>query len=166
MINGTLDLGSDTGHVFSYIKDPSGKIVSMVSFGPSPAITSASLAFEFKAGNLSGTANWALVPGGKSSTWESPINFSQMNAGISIMNGIHANTPNYTMTTQCTSLALSIGAKIGLTLPKGEGPVGFAVGGYFPTTRIMSNPYSLSQELTSRFGPPMVVPNSSFPAMN
>jgi hypothetical protein len=68
-----------------------------------------------------------------------------------------AHVPNYTITFQCATAALSIAQKVGLTLPSGIGPV--TAPGH---NQNVANPYHLSQQMTKRFGPPQVVGASAF----
>ena len=151
--NNVLDVTQDPGHAFVYLRDSSGKIVSILSFGPGAWIA-ANLP-SFQNGTLPGNANWPIK--GSVSTWESSISPEQFAAGVKAIADFKKNVPNYTITFQCTTASLSIAQRIGLTLPNGMGPV-TALG----HNQSVANPYHLSQQMMKQFGPPQMVGASEF----
>ena len=82
---------------------------------------------------------------------------AQFKTAASAIADFKANVPNYTATFQCTTAALSIAQKAGLTLPNGIGPI--TAQGH---NLNISNPYHLSQQMTKQFGPPQQVKASEF----
>jgi RHS repeat-associated protein len=151
--NNVLDVTDDPGHAFVYLRDSSGKVISTLSFGPGAWIAGNLTAFLN--GQLAGNANWPV--NGSVSTWESNITSEQLKIGIKAIADFKANVPNYSMSSQCTTAALSIAQKVGLTLPSGVGPV-TALG----HNQNVANPYHLSQQMRSQFGPPQMVGSSEF----
>lgn len=83
--------------------------------------------------------------------------FGQFKAGAKAIADFKANVPNYTMAFNCTTAALSIAQKAGLTLPSGVGPV--TAPGH---NQNVANPYHLSQQMRSQFGPIQIVGASVF----
>ena len=161
--DGVLNVAKDTGHTFAYIKDENGKIVGMISFGPGQPIDPGPGGNKdvFKSGNLPGNAHWPLS--GNVNTWETSITAAQMKTGLAAMADFKANTPNYTPGFQCTSAALSVASKMGLSLPSGVSQVIARAWGVTVFNQNVANPYGLGRDMTSRYGSPMVVPSSSFP---
>jgi len=158
--NNVLNVAVDAGHVFVYLKDSSGKVVSILSFGPSKNV-----AFNqqlFKSGGLPGNAHWKLT--GSANTWESTITLPQLTAGEDAITDFKAHVPNYTVDMQCTTAALSIAQKVGLTLPDGVGPVIAREMGTTYFSGQMANPYHLNQQMTQMYKSPQVVNTSTFPA--
>ena len=151
--NNTLDVTKDPGHAFVYLKDSSGHISSTLSFGPGDWIQGNLTAFQN--GQLPGRADWPIT--GSVSTWESTITSAQFATGTKAIADFKGNVPNYTMAFNCTTGALSIAQKAGLTLPSGVGPV-TALG----HNQNVANPYHLSQQMRSQFGPPQIVGASVF----
>ena len=146
----------DSGHAFVYLKDSSGKVVAILSFGPGGNIT---LNFRaFLNNQLPGDAHWRLQ--GDAHTWESNLTNDQLAAGEKAITDFKGNVPKYTADFNCATAALSIATKVGLTLPSGVGP---AYAGGFGGKVNVANPYNLHQQMTERFGPPEVVSTSTFP---
>jgi len=79
------------------------------------------------------------------------------------MQDIKDHVPNYTPTSQCTSVALSVAAKSGVSLPNGVGPVIARSYHYTAYKGDAVNPYHLNKQMTAAHGPPTVVNASSFP---
>jgi RHS repeat-associated protein len=159
--NNVLDVSADPGHAFAYIKNASGTIVSILSFGPGEQI-GASNKNDFKAGKLSGDAHWQLS--GNVSTWEFNITAPQMTAGLQAMTNTKTHVPNYTPSVQCTSVALSIGAKAGVNLPNGIGPVTAKAYGIMTIYNgNAANPYHLNKQMIAAHGAPTVVNSNIFP---
>jgi RHS repeat-associated protein len=158
--NNVLNVANDPGHAFVYLKDSTGKVVSMLSFGPGQWILDNKDLFQ--TGGLAGNAHWSLT--GSANTWESNITSAQLTTGIKAIADFKSNVPNFTPSFQCAAAALSIVQKVGLTLPNGVGPV---VANKFGKTYFsgnVANPYHLNQQMTKQFGPPQVVKTSTFPA--
>ena len=91
------------------------------------------------------------------STWESTITSEQYATGMKAIAEFKGHVPNYTIAFQCTTAALSIAQKVGLTLPSGVGPI--TAQGH---NQNVANPYHLSQQMTKQYGPPQVVGESEF----
>lgn len=111
---------------------------------------------------MPGNAHWKLQ--GSVNTWESYITLPQLTAGEQAITDFKANVPNYTTDFQCTTAALSIAKKAGLTLPDGVGPVIAEELGQVAFSGSIPNPYHLNKQMTALFGPPQVVSASSFPS--
>jgi len=158
--NNVLDVSVDSGHTFAYVRNASGEVVSILSFGPGEPIGTSNKG-EFQAGNLSGNAHWPLQ--GNATTWEFSITATQMTAALRAMDAVRENVPNYTPTRQCTSAALSIATAAGVNLPRGIGPVRATALGVTVWSGRAANPYHLNQQMHARYGPPRVVNTSIFP---
>jgi hypothetical protein len=156
-----LNVAEDSGHTFVYLRDQTSKVVSILSFGPGQQI-GASNKDQFKNGNLPGDAHWSLS--GSASTWESTITGPQLTVGKQAITDFKAHVPNYTPHVQCTTAALSIAKKVGLTLPSGVGPVVAEAFGRTFFRGNIANPYHLNQQMTAMYGPANVVSTSTFPA--
>jgi len=170
--NGVLNAspigGGDPGHTFEYVRDPSGAIVSLMSFGPAGRIRTAEDFTAFQNGQTPGTAKHPLS--GNISTWETSISPSQAKLAIQINSWLKSNPPNYTKNAQCTGIALMVGRLIGVNLPSGIGPVVIRV----PDTRFLGltnktiwsgnvpNPYHLSRQMTQLYGPPQIRNSGDF----
>jgi hypothetical protein len=95
----------------------------------------------------------------------------QLNTASQAISQFKQNVPNYTTQMQCTSAALSIAAKAGVSLPRGVGPVAAresrTVAGHQIGVTLwkgnVANPYTLNQQMTAAHGAPTVVNASSFP---
>ncbi|OQA34733.1 MAG: hypothetical protein BWY56_01849 [Acidobacteria bacterium ADurb.Bin340] len=164
--NGVLNAspigGGDPGHTFEYVRDPDGKIVSLMSFGPAGRIRTAEEFTAFQNGQTAGTAKYPVS--GTISTWETNISDAQAKQAIQINASLRSSPPNYTKDIQCTGLALNVAQRIGVNLPSGVGPVVIRV----PDARFLgvvnktvwsgsvANPYHLSRQMTQMFGPPHV----------
>lgn len=162
--NGVLDASKDPGHTFVYLKNKSGEITSLLSFGPSESI-GVSNGTRFKVGNLPGDAHWPLS--GTVKAWEIPVSTKQANAIMKAITEFKASPPHYTPTMQCTSAALSIASKAGITLPSGVGPVKATTEIRGHTFTVWSgnvaNPFHLSQQMTNSHGPPTLLDSTRFP---
>jgi hypothetical protein len=161
-VNGdVLNVAKDPGHTFVYVKDASGNIISMLSFGPGEPIGMSNKNI-FKDGNLPGNAQWPLS--GSASTWEIPITSKQMTTATKGIADFKASNSNYTPSMQCTSAALSIASKAGVNLPSGVGPVIARAYGVTAYSGSVANPYHLNRQMTAARGAPSVVNTSRFPA--
>ena len=161
-----LNLAVDTGHTIVYLKDASGTVVKDLSFGPGDGGIRRSNVVQFLHGNLPGNAHWQIS--GSLSTWEDGITPGELGAGKQAIDNFKQPVPNYTMTFNCTSAALSITAALGKNLPGGIGPVVYApavhgVWGPSLHSDTVPNPYALSVQMTSAYGSPGIAPASSFP---
>jgi hypothetical protein len=155
------NVANDPGHTFIYLQDGSGNVVSMLSFGPGTPIGATNKG-QFEGGNLPGNAHWPL--GGSASTWTFAITPQQLAAGEKAISDFKAHVPNYTPNMQCTSGALSIATKMGVSLPSGVGSITAREYGHTFYSGTVANPYTLNQQMTARFGPGKVVNTSVFPA--
>jgi hypothetical protein len=155
--NNVLNVYEDPGHAFVYIRE-SGRITAILSFGPGERIGAGNKRI-FQNGNLRGNAHWPLS--GMANTWEFPISSQQMNDAKQAMADFRAHVPNYTPHEQCTTAALSIAARAGVSLPSGVGPV-IAINPRLFSDNL-ANPYHLNQQMTQRYGAPTVVDTNSFP---
>ncbi len=155
-----LNVARDPGHTFVYLKDVSSTVVSILSFGPGMSIPDNKIMFQ--SGNMPGTGHYPLE--GNASTWETFISDGQLKTGEQDINNVKASPPNYTEAFNCTSGALSIASKIGITLPNGVGPVIARKFGYTAFSGNEANPYTLNQQMTAAYGSGRVVSTSAFPA--
>jgi len=158
--NNVFNPAVDYGHTFLYLKGDYGDILSIFSFGPIDPAPPHELS-HFLAGTLPGNGHWHLDP--VANTWSFPISEDQLFNGVIDIDAFKANPPNYTPTFQCTSAAVSMAAKIGVSLPSGVGPT--KARKYLHTfyNGQVANPYHLNQQMTSEFGPPTVVNTNTFP---
>lgn len=163
-----LNVAVDPGHAFVYIKSL-GQVTSILSFGPGSPIGPSNIV-QFLRGSLSGNAHWPL--GGSANTWEFSIDKEHTDAAKKAISDFKDHVPNYTITSQCTSAALSVAAKAGLNLPSGVGPViaresrvvrGHEIGVTLWSGNV-ANPYHLNQQMTEKYGSPTVVDTGTFPA--
>jgi hypothetical protein len=156
--------GGDPGHTFEYIRDPDGKIVSLMSFGPEGRIRTAADLIAFQKGEIAGKANYPIS--GSINTWETNISDAQAKLAININASLRSSPPNYTPDIQCTGLALKVAKQIGVNLPSGIGPVVLKDGGMIFNTTLWSgcvtNPYHLNQQMIQAYGPPQVRNASDF----
>jgi RHS repeat-associated protein len=157
--DGVLNVATDPGHVFVFLKDSTGKVVAMLSFGPDapPADNKT----PFKNGDLPGNVHWKLE--GEVSVWQSNISSKQLTAGMQLIADFKVDKPHYTIELQCTTASLSIAKKVGLTLPNGVGPIIARRGPIQIYSGNVANPYQLSQQMRAQFGTPETVRASSFP---
>jgi hypothetical protein len=157
--NGVLNVASNPGHAFAYLRDSTGKVVSVLSFGPKLSIMWNPRLFT--SGKMPGNAHYPIDE--NVSTWESRILAPQLQHGEDVIAAFKKNVPNYTWSTQCTSVTISIAQQTGITLPDGVGPV-VAEGGVIEVAReSVPNPYKLSEQMKALYGPPQVVSPSAFP---
>jgi RHS repeat-associated protein len=154
-----LNVAIDPGHTFVYLKDPSGSVVSILSFGPALRIRDNKSLFE--AGDLPGTGSYRLE--GDASTWESFISPGQLSAAEQDITNVKGDPPEYTESFNCTSAALSIPAKVGVNLPNGVGPVMAYVPKKMNWSGNEANPYTLNNQMTAAYGSGQVVSTSTFP---
>jgi len=166
--NNVLNVAIDPGHAFVYIKNL-GQVTSILSFGPGAQIGPSNIV-QFLRGGLAGNAHWPL--GGSANTWEFPIDKEHTDAAKKAISDFKQNVPNYTITSQCTSAALTVAAKAGLSLPSGVGPViaresrvvrGHEIGVTLWSGNV-ANPYHLNQQMIQSYGSPTVVNTGTFPA--
>ncbi len=159
--NNVVNVAADPGHTFVYVRNASGTIISILSFGPGESIGAMNKG-AFQNGDLPGNIHWPLT--GNANTWEISISSSQMKTAVDAISTFKAHPPNYSPTSQCTSAALSVASKTKVSLPNGIGPVVAREYGRTWYSGNIANPYHLNQQMTSAHGAPTVVNTSHFAA--
>lgn len=154
--SGVLDLNVDTGHTFAYAKDATGRVSSIISFGPGTPIGFSNKR-QFLKGNLPGNTSWPLH--GDVHTFEWYITPEQYMHGEQWRYDYFNNPPNYSPDSQCTSVAVEAGNAYGVPLPDGVSPVSsYGIKKDYP------NPYGLYEQLKKK-KTPNIIPATSFPSI-
>ena len=143
------------GHTFVAIKDPSGKIIKILSYGP------------VKRGGLSsigcsapGDAQYHLLAADEYQTYAWDITKEQSDKALKKMGDIDKDPGAYSGTHQCTTAALEVTDAAGLSsIPRGTGKISIplcddAVG--------VSTPYHLNKELKASGATSTVMKGSDF----
>ena len=143
------------GHTFLAIKDPSGKIIRILGYGPVKLGGLASLSCS-----APGDAKYHLLAADEFQTYEWEITKEQGDKALKKIDDIDKTPGTYSGTHQCTSVALEVTDEIGLSsIPRGKGNINIIacddpVG--------VSTPYHLNKELKAAGVPSKVMKGSEF----
>ena len=154
--NGVLDPSDDPGHVIVFLKDQSGQITNVLSFGPARNINIFNKG-TFEKGNLPATASWPLK--GDLSVYQWPLPPQKYTDCKKLLEDIKKQPGNFTPQRTCTSVSLKLAQDCGIKVPNGVSPIyipGWG-GGNYP------NPYGLQKQLSNGGPSPTPVPASNFP---
>ncbi len=128
------------GHTFLAIKDPSGKIIKILSYGPVKRTGLARIGCS-----APGDVQYHLLAADQFQTYEWDITKEQSDKALKKISDIQATPGTYSGIHQCTSVALEVTDEVGLSsIPRGKGNIDIplcddAIG--VPT------PYHLNKEL-------------------
>jgi RHS repeat-associated protein len=154
--NGVLDPSDDPGHTIVFLKDPSGQITNVLSFGPAKNINIWNKG-TFEKGNLPATANWPIQ--GNLSVYLWPLPPQKYADCKKLLEEIKKQPGNFTPQRTCTSVSIKLAQDCGIKVPNGVSPIripGWRSGSY-------PNPFGLQQQLNSGGPSPIVMPASQFP---
>jgi RHS repeat-associated protein len=128
------------GHTFVEIKDPDGKVIKTLSYGPTAAYGLAQVSCSRPA-----TGTYKLDKGDKFDAFEWDINKAQSEEAIKKIDEIQTNPGTYSGTHQCTSVALEVSDAAGLTsIPRGTGNIEIPV---CADAKNVPTPYHLDKAL-------------------
>jgi RHS repeat-associated protein len=154
--NGVLDPSEDPGHAIVFLKDPSGQITNVLSFGPAKNINIWTKG-TFEQGNLPATASWPIK--GNLSVYQWPLPPQKYADCKKLFDAIKKQPGNFTPQRTCTSVSIKLAQDCGIKVPNGVSPIhipGWGDGRY-------PNPFGLQQQLNSGGPSPIVMPASQFP---
>jgi len=152
---GNVNSSDNPGHTFVAIKDPDGKIVKILSYGPQKAFGVSNIACSGP-----GTTSYHLLKNDDYNTYEWDITQEQSDKALKKIEDVEKAPGTYSGTHQCTTVALDVTDAAGLTtIPRGKGDINIplcddAVG--------VSTPYHLDKELQDAKVPHTVKKGSDF----
>jgi hypothetical protein len=147
--------GNNPGHTFLAIKDSSGKIIKILSYGPVKLRGIAQLSCS-----APGDASYHLLAADEFQTYEWDITKEQSEKALKKIEELQASPGKYDGQHQCTTVALEVTEGVGLTgIPRGKGNIDIpgcadAIG--------VSTPYHLNKELQNARVPSKVMKGSDF----
>ncbi len=152
---GAVDTRKNPGHTFVMIKDPDGKVVKVMSYGPEKAFGISNIACSGP-----GTTSYHLLKNDEYNTFEWDITQEQSDKAVKKIEEIEKAPGRYTGTNQCTTVALDVTDAAGLgSIPRGKGNI------YIPgcdDAENVSTPYHLNKELQDAKVPHTVKKGSDF----
>lgn len=143
------------GHTFLAIKDSSGKIIKILSYGPVKQSGIARIGCS-----APGDAKYHLLAADDFETYEWDITKEQSDKALKKIDDIDKAPGTYTGTHQCTSVALEVTDEIGLSsIPRGKGNIDIPV---CDDPIGVPTPYHLNKELKAANVPSKVLKGSDF----
>ncbi len=137
---GTVQSSENPGHTFVAIKDPSGKIVKILSYGPEKAFGISNIACSGP-----GTTSYHLLNKDDYNTFEYDITQEQSDKALKKIEEIEKSPGTYSADHQCTTVALDVTDAAGLTtIPRGKGNINVPL---CSDATNVSTPYHLNKEL-------------------
>ncbi len=142
----SVDPATNPGHSFIYIKDPSGKLIDSLSYGPTKRVELN--AFEFYGGILPATTTYHLLTNDDYNIYEFDLTFSQVNDAKMVIDFYKYKESNnqifYSPKEQCTTEIVNLTLLLDLNIPKGIGKIDPP--GPFESFEA-STPYHLDKEI-------------------
>lgn len=137
---GNVQSSQNPGHTFVAIKDPSGKIVKILSYGPEKAFGVNNIACSGP-----GTTSYHLLNKDDYNTFEYDITQEQSDKALKKIDEIEKSPGTYSANHQCTTVALDVTDAAGLsTIPRGKGNIDVPL---CSDAKNVSTPYHLNKEL-------------------
>jgi RHS repeat-associated protein len=137
---GAVQSSGNPGHTFVAIKDPDGKIVKILSYGPEKAFGMSNIACSGP-----GTTSYHLLKNDDFNTYEWDVTHEQSDKALKKIEELEKSPGTYSAKHQCTTVALEVTDAAGLsTVPRGKGNINVPL---CDNAVDVSTPYHLNKEL-------------------
>jgi hypothetical protein len=162
--DGVLDATIDTGHVFGYLRDETGRVTDVISIGPDTKLPFGTIRYnsEFLAGLIPAKGDWPITE--PIATYEWPINKAGFLKAKSMIQDLRAHPPMYMPIEACPSAPVKIGRALGLDIPSGVSDV-YITSSYVPALPV-PNPDGLRLQLKSLLKFPKSASAAEFQSIN
>lgn len=163
--DGVLDLSVDTGHVIAYLRDRTGEVTDVISFGPDTKLPfdSAKYNANFLSGRIHGKGDWPVTD--PVATYEWKINEAGYEKARSMIQAERTHPPNYLPFHACPAAPIEIGRALGLAIPSGVSDVYIVANRFVPAVPA-PNPYGLQRQLNAWSKYPLLDSPTEFQAVN